>query len=287
MKKQKATKFIYRIWKEWRLTVFFIVFVVIPAKSSLADWNWVPTGSMNPTILEGDLLFVNKVAYGLRFPLTLYRLAKWSDPKRGDIIICFSPDDETRLVKRVIAVPGDTIEMKNNSLFLNGQPVRYTKIEPKYTKYLCCKQDNRFILAMEDLDGFAHAVMSIPSIAAIRSFPPITVPKDNYFVMGDNRDISKDSRNFGFVQRKVIVGKAKAVLVSFDITTRYQPRFKRFFCLPEIINRTAHSLPTTLSKSQATKKWRRRESNPHFRDATAACSRYTTSPKLIQKDLAS
>lgn len=94
MKKHKMTKLIYRVWKEWRLTIFFIVFVVIPAKSSVADWNWVPTGSMNPTILEGDLLFVNKLAYGLRLPLTLYRLTKWSDPQRADIVICFSPTME-------------------------------------------------------------------------------------------------------------------------------------------------------------------------------------------------
>jgi len=229
MKKQKATKFIYRIWKEWRMTVFFIVFVIIPAKSSLADWNWVPTGSMNPTILEGDLVYVDKMAYDLRFPLTLYRLAKWSDPKRGDIVICFSPDNGTRLIKRVIAVPGDTIELKNNTLFLNGRPVTYTKIDSKYTEYLSRKLKNRCILAMEDLDGVIHAVMSTPSTQAIRSFPTITVPQDNYFVMGDNRDISKDSRTFGFVERKVIVGKGKRVIVSFDITDKYQPRLKRFF----------------------------------------------------------
>ena len=229
MKKQKATKFIHRIWKEWRTTIFFIVFIIIPAKSSLADWNWVPTGSMNPTILEGDLVYVDKMAYDLRFPLTLYRLAKWSDPERGDIVICFSPDDGTRLIKRVIAVPGDTIELKNNTLFLNGLPVTYTEIDSKYTEYLSHKLKNRCILAMEDLDGVIHAVMSTPSIQAIRSFPTITVPQDNYFVMGDNRDMSKDSRTFGFVERKVIVGKGKRVIVSFDITDKYQPRLKRFF----------------------------------------------------------
>ncbi|MHC4458807.1 MAG: signal peptidase I [Planctomycetota bacterium] len=229
MKKQKAKKFICSTWKKYRLTIFFIVFVVIPVKSSLADWNWVPTGSMNPTILEGDLIYVDKIAYDLRFPLTLHRLKKWSDPERGDIIICFSPDDGTRLVKRVIAVPTDTIEMKNNTLLLNGQPLTYTEIDAKYTEYLSSKLKNRSILATENLDGFTHPVMSTPLIRAIRSFPPVTIPQDCYFVMGDNRDISRDSRTFGFVKRKVIVGKAKAVLASFDITDRYQPRLKRFF----------------------------------------------------------
>jgi signal peptidase I len=228
MKIQKVRKFVYRMWKEWRMTILFVVFVVVPVKSSLADWNWVPTGSMNPTVLEGDLVYVDKIAYDLRFPLTLHRLAKWSDPQRGDIVICFSPDDRIRLVKRVIGQPGDTIEMRNNILIINGQTVDYTKIQSKYTQYLSCQLRERAILAMEDLEGAAHPVMSIPSIGAVRSFGPITVPQGDYFVMGDNRDNSRDSRSFGFVERKLIVGKAKGVIGSFDITDKYQPRFNRF-----------------------------------------------------------
>jgi len=229
MKKQKVTKFIFRIWKEWRNTIFFIVFVLIPVKSSLADWNWVPTGSMNPTILEGDLVYVDKTAYDLRFPLTFYRLAKWSDPQRGDIVICFSPEDQRRLVKRVIAVPGDTIEMKKNVLFLNGRPLTYSRIDSKFTESLPSKLKNRSILATENLDGCTHPVMSTPSVPAVRNFGPVTVPQGEYFVMGDNRDNSKDSRHFGFVERKFIVGKTKGVILSFDITDKYQPRLKRFF----------------------------------------------------------
>ena len=227
--KKKVINIVNRIWKEWRITIFFIVFVIIPAKSSLADWNWVPTGSMNPTILEGDLVYVNKTAYDLRLPLTFYRLSKWSDPKRGDVIICFSPEDGTRLIKRVIGEPGDTIEMKNNILFINSQSADYTRIEPEYTEYFPFELRNSSLLAMEDLDGFKHAVMSTPSNRAIRSFGPVTVPKGNYFVMGDNRDNSKDSRIFGFVERKAIVGKAKGVILSFDITDKFKPRLKRFF----------------------------------------------------------
>jgi signal peptidase I len=195
----------------------------------VADWNWVPTGSMNPTILEGDLIYVNKIAYDLRFPLTLHRLAKWSNPKRGDIVVCFSPDDGTRLVKRVIGLPGDTIESRNNTLFLNGEPASYTPINPKYKKQLPGDLKETGVLAMEDLDGFTHVVMSIPSVIALRNFGPITVPKDSYFVLGDNRDNSKDSRYFGFVKRKYIIGKANGIITSFDITDKFQPRFKRFF----------------------------------------------------------
>lgn len=229
MNNEKVKKYLHRLWKEWRIPLFFIVFVVIPVKSSLADWNWVPTGSMNPTILEGDLIYVNKIAYDLRIPLTMHRLAKWSDPKRGDIVICFSPDDGVRLVKRVIGLPGDTIEMKNNTLSLNGESVGYTKIGWNDTKLLSGKRRVKCVLAIEDLDGVAHSVMSIPSIQAMRSFGPVTVPQGSYFIMGDNRDSSRDSRYFGFVDRESIIGQAKGVIGSFDITDKYQPRFKRFF----------------------------------------------------------
>jgi signal peptidase I len=229
MKIERVKRYLFGLWKEWRIPIFFIIFVVIPVKSSLADWNWVPTGSMNPTILEGDLIFVDKVAYDLRIPLTLHRLAKWSDPKRGDIVICFSPEDGIRLVKRVIGLPGDTIEMKNNTLFLNGEPAVYTKIGLRDIEILSGKQTVKCVLATEDLDGVIHAVMSIPSIEAMRSFGPVTVPQGSYFVMGDNRDSSRDSRYFGFVERESIVGKAMGVIGSFDITDKYQPRFGRFF----------------------------------------------------------
>lgn len=228
MNKKKILKFINKIWKEWRITILIVVFVIIPTKSSIADWNWVPSGSMNPTILEGDLVFIDKIAYGLRLPLTFHRLFKWSDPQRGDVVICFSPEDETRLIKRVIGRPSDIIEMKNNVLLINNQPARYTKIEPKYTEYFHADSKSRVLLATEDLEGLRHAVMSTPSTRAMRSFGPVTVPTDNYFVMGDNRDNSRDSRIFGFVERKAIVGKAKAVIISFDITDKFKPRLKRF-----------------------------------------------------------
>ncbi|UCF15396.1 MAG: signal peptidase I [Phycisphaerales bacterium] len=229
MKTERIKNYFQRFWKQWRITFLFVVFVVIPVKSSLADWNWVPTGSMNPTILEGDLIYVNKVAYDLRFPLTKYRLARWSDPERGDIVICFSPDDGTRLIKRVIGLPGETVEMRDNTLLLNGAPVGYRQIDPEYAEQLPDKVRGRCVLATEELDGSPHAVMSVPSVVAVRDFGPVKVPQGSYFVMGDNRDNSRDSRYFGFVQRESIVGKARGVIGSFDITEKYQPRFKRFF----------------------------------------------------------
>jgi signal peptidase I len=229
MKRRKIAKFIRKIWKDWWKTAAFIVFVIIPFKSSIADWNWVPTGSMNPTILEGDLIYVDKLAYDLRVPLTFSRLAEWSQPQRGDIVVCFSPDDKTRLVKRIIGLPGDTIESRANVLYINGRPLHYHRNANNYAEQLPSRLKNRAVLATEDIDGCEHAVMSIPSIRAMRSFGPVTVPQGSYFVMGDNRDLSRDSRSFGFIERKVIVGKARAVIISFDKTDKYQPRLERFF----------------------------------------------------------
>lgn len=229
MNRDKIAQFVRKLWKEWWKTVVFIVFVVIPVKSSIADWNWVPSGSMNPTILEGDLVYIDKLAYDLRVPLTFHRLAKWSHPERGDIVICFSPEDRTRLVKRVIALPGDTIESRANVLFINGRALDYTEADAKCGESLNPNLKNRAIFATEDLKGYEHTVMSVPSLPAKRNFGPVTVPEGNYFVMGDNRDMSRDSRYFGFMDEKAIIGKAKAVIVSFDMTDKYQPRLERIF----------------------------------------------------------
>ncbi|MBP8305038.1 MAG: signal peptidase I [Phycisphaerae bacterium] len=183
---------------------------------------------MNPTILEGDLVFVNKAAYDLRVPFTLHRLAAWSAPQRGDIVICFSPDDGTRLVKRVVGLPGDEVSMVHNQLFINGQPAAQTPADPDLLKDLNRQIRDVSTVAMEQLGQVNHPVLAWPGRPALRSFGPVVVPEGRYFVMGDNRDNSRDSRFFGFVPRKAIVGKAVGVAGSLDITDRFQPRFGRF-----------------------------------------------------------
>src|SRR6266576_5079250 len=117
-----------KVWREYRGFALFIVLMMI-FRSALADWNVVPTGSMKPTIIEGDRILVNKLAYDFKVPLTHISVYKFADPGRGDIIVFDSRAANTRLVKRVIGLPGDTVEMRANRLTINGIAARYSDIE--------------------------------------------------------------------------------------------------------------------------------------------------------------
>ena len=185
---------------------------------------------MRPTILEGDLLFVNKLAYDLKVPFTTLHLAQWADPQRGDVVVCFSPADGERLVKRVVGGPGDLLELRDERLFLNGSPVAYAPLGPQATADISTADKATSIFASEKLAGHDHAVMALPGRSALRSFGPVQVPAGEYFVMGDNRDNSFDSRYFGLVPRSQIVGRTKVVVASLDLGRWGRPRLDRFFC---------------------------------------------------------
>ena len=202
-----------------------ILLIVSSMRSALADWNDVPTGSMKPTIQEGDRVVVNKLAYDLKVPFTTIEVLHWADPQRGDIVVLFSPVDGTRLVKRVVAVPGDRIAMLNNQLYVNGVAA---KVAPLVGPIPDEEQGMAWVTS-ETLGGRTHKVMFTPQISAMRSFPPVEVPKGQYFVMGDNRDNSNDSRFIGFIERRRIVGRATAVAFSLDRSHHWVPRFDRFF----------------------------------------------------------
>lgn len=216
------------LWHEWAKPLVVMAVIILPIKSSIADWNWVPTGSMKPTIMEGDLVFINKLAYDLKVPFSLSRISEWGNPKNGDIVVFFSPKDGMRLVKRVIACPGDTIEMKDNVLFLNGDRMQYS-VSDTHSFSSEIYEDARAVLARESQNGTEHWVMSLPARPAMRSFSRLTVPPGKYFMMGDSRDNSADSRFFGFVDRKQIIGQASRVLLSFDKNHYYIPRIQRIF----------------------------------------------------------
>jgi signal peptidase I len=216
-----------RVW--WRKEIrplLIMALVLFSIRSSLADWNRVPTGSMKPTILEGDRIFVNKLAYDLKVPFTTLHLAEWSAPNRGDIVVFYSPKDGTRLVKRAIGLPGDVIELRHDQLIINGESVNYKPVRDELLRDVAAAERAQSVYASEELPGRTHVVAGIPAVPAMRDFGPYRVPDNCYFMMGDNRDNSFDSRYFGAVQRSRIVGRATAVVTSAD---HWRPRWDRFF----------------------------------------------------------
>jgi signal peptidase I len=212
-------------WHEWVRPLLVMGFVLGSFRSAVADWNDVPTGSMKPTILEGDRVFVNKLAYDLKVPFTSWRLARWSEPQRGQIVVFFSPHDEKRLVKRVIGLPGDRVEMRKRVLYVNGVVVPQEPLDA--SRFDAASLDGA-VPSSEDLSGRRHPVLANPRRPVMTSFGPETVPEGAYLMMGDNRDNSFDSRFFGFVARDRIVGEATAVALSID-WARHRARWDRFF----------------------------------------------------------
>jgi signal peptidase I len=221
---KKTLRYVWRAWVK-PFALFFII--MAPLRSALVDWNWVPSGSMKPTILEGDLVLVNKLSYDLKVPFTTRHLMQWGDPARGDIVVFYSPSDGKRLVKRVIGLPGDTVELRNEVLYLNGIAQHYSpRRAGEFRRDIF--EDRNPVVAVEHLGSCDHYVMALPGRPALRTFGPYVVPRDRYFMMGDSRDNSTDSRFIGTVARDQIVGRASTVLVSFDTARYLLPRFGRF-----------------------------------------------------------
>ena len=223
-----------RVWIEWVRPVGTVIIVLSVFRSAVADWNDVPTGSMKPTILEGDRIYVNKSAYGFRAPFTMKWLARWDTPERSEIVVCFSPEDGTRLVKRVVGIPGDTLQIKGGVVYVNGEACGYNAVDDDTQRELLdgiIHADARRVREEVLGDAEPHAVMHFtrPGKFAPRDFGPVTLPEKKYFLMGDNRDESGDSRGFGFVDEDRIVGRSGTIAISMDPERFHLPRFDRFF----------------------------------------------------------
>jgi len=207
-------QFCLSAFREYRSTALFL-FLFFCIRSSFADWSPVPTGSMIPTILEGDVITINKAAYDIRVPFTHISLLKTNEPVRGDIVVFDSKVSDKRLVKRVIGLPGDIIAMKNNQLIINGKPVQYEIIGDDI---------------VEHLDEKSHSIQLFENANSThQSFAQVKVPTDYYLMLGDSRDNSVDSRFIGLVPRKELVGRAGGVAISFDMENFYIPRKNRLW----------------------------------------------------------
>ena len=200
-------------------------------RSAIADWNQVPTGSMKPSILDGDRIVVDKLAYDLRVPFTLARIAKWSDPERGDIVTFPSPVNENLFVKRVVGIPDDIVELRQNQLYVNGIKATYEEVPEDLARKFMIDYPANFQFLRETLLGSERIIMVLRSNLTSHhgNFPPTEIPAGQYMMMGDNRDLSSDSRSIGFIERTRIIGRAHAIAFSVDYDNFYLPRFNRFF----------------------------------------------------------
>lgn len=229
MDKKAFKKRLSMFMKGWVFSVLVAVIVAMTFRSAVAELNLVPTGSMKPTIVEGDRILVNKLAYDLKIPFTTSHIAVWDNPRRGDVVVFFSPADGKRLVKRVVGMPGDVVSMRNNRLYIDGEPSAYDRLDEKLIEPISNELGGNRAFFMERLLGQTHPVMITENARSVHSFGPVAMPPGCYFMMGDNRDESADSRYFGVVKRDRIVGRAVGVAFSLNIKESHYPRWSRFF----------------------------------------------------------
>lgn len=216
-------------WVEYSGSFFPVIALVFVLRSFLFEPFKIPSSSMVPTLLVGDLILVNKFDYGIRLPVLNQKIIDVANPQRGDVMVFKYPKDMSQdYIKRVIGVPGDKITYENKRLTVNGQPVEYTALDD----YLDDERPVYHKQFLEKLPNAPHRILNMDgarsiNLSAVDDFPhhenctysydkfTCIVPEGNYFMMGDNRDNSADSRYWGFVPDKNIVGKAVFVWMNF------------------------------------------------------------------------
>ena len=199
---------------EYSRSFFPVFFIVLLLRSFLVEPFRIPSGSLEPTLLVGDFLAVNKFAYGLRLPVWEKKVVPIANPKTGEIAVFRWPPDPTYdYIKRVIGVPGDKVAYRNKVLTINGKPMNQTFME-----YTTDESSGKAVAKYrEDLNGVEHMIYVRPDVTAVDF--EVEVPKGQYFMMGDNRDDSADSRFWGFVSDKYLRGKAFVVWMSWNSKT--------------------------------------------------------------------
>jgi signal peptidase I len=232
------TKLKYLLEQAWQLAVALLI--VFAIRSAIVEPFKIPSGSMIPTLYVGDFIFVNKFAYGLKLPFSDWfgspvTLVRRDPPKRGDIIVFLYPrEPDTHYIKRVMGIPGDTIEVRNKVVFINGKPVEQEEVPaPEKTERLKDIGDFRYgeghmKLLKEKVEGHDHLILTDANNEYTQNFDPAMIPEGNLFVMGDNRDFSNDSRFWGLVPYDHISGRAEVIWLSmwFDMKDTSKNSFK-------------------------------------------------------------
>lgn len=215
-------------WVEYGASFFPVILIVFLLRSFVVEPFKIPSGSMIPTLLVGDFILVNKFTYGIRLPIVNRKIIEMNSPKRGDVMVFRYPEDPSLdYIKRVVGLPGDTVAYQNKRLSINGTPVSVSDA----AEYL--HKDRLYYTPqfLEKLGDIEHAILiepeAPPYVQQVTQFPfrdncnynnvgfVCEVPRDHYFVMGDNRDASSDSRVWGFVPDANIVGKAFLIWFNF------------------------------------------------------------------------
>ena len=221
-------------WVEYSISFFPVILIVFLLRSFLVEPFKIPSSSMVPTLLVGDFILVNKYIYGIRLPVANRKLIEVARPERGDVMVFRYPEDPSLdYIKRVVGVPGDRVEYRNKRVIINGTPVPTREMDD-YLSRERMQFSRRFV---ETLNGTEHEILldedSRAAFMPERSFPfagncnyntsglACTVPPGHYFVMGDNRDNSSDSRVWGFVPDDNIVGKAFFIWLNLNELGRF------------------------------------------------------------------
>lgn len=202
---------------------FFPIFLfVLLLRAFVVEPFRIPSGSMMPTLLVGDFILVNKYAYGLRAPVTKNKLVDVGEPARGDVVVFRYPSDpKLDYIKRLVGLPGDRIAYRNKVLYVNGKPMAQSKVGIYEAVGSGARMRGTWELK-EDLEGIRHSILINPRVpdfgpgCQVLARGEITVPQGHYFMMGDNRDNSNDSRCWGFVPEQNLVGKAFVIWLSLD-----------------------------------------------------------------------
>ena len=216
---------VLNLLKKHKQLITFLMLMSI-FRSAIADWYTVPTGSMQPTIQEGDRIVVNKMAYDLRFPFSNKSLVSLDSPKHGEIIVFESKSANLRLIKRVVGLPGDVVSMQNEVITVNGKQLLYQALKNNKVQ-----TDTKNVNYYSEKIGNINHRINIDNNASnkLSNFSPVVVPNGHYLVLGDNRRHSADSRVYGFVPHHEVRGKAMAVAFSVNYDNYFIPRKERFF----------------------------------------------------------
>jgi signal peptidase I len=217
-------------WLDWTAGLFPVIIIVFVMRSFFFEPFKIPSGSMIPTLHVGDLILVNKFHYGVRLPVINKKVLAHHEPQRGDVMVFRYPvDPRMDYIKRVVGLPGDEVSYQNAQLKINGQPVPTESLGDAYDD-----ESTRYMAQFkETFDGVTHTIQRRPQVVpfnelAPRNFPGrelcrysvegfiCKVPPGHYFMMGDNRDNSEDSRYWGFVPDENIVGKAVFIWMNFS-----------------------------------------------------------------------